>query len=374
MNLNLVATCMFGLERLVGQEIDAMGGRRTETMDGRVYFEGDERTLVRSNLRLRCAERVLILLGRFPATSFEELFEGTKALPWEQWIGKEDAFPVIGHAVKSRLFSVPDCQKIIKKAIVNRLSSKYGLTWFPETGAVYRVEFFLFKDVAALMIDSSGTALHKRGYRPEAGAAPLRETLAAGLVLSSHPREDTLIWDPMCGSGTIAVEAAMIHRNLAPGLSRGFAAETFPAVPAAIWKEEREAAKSEVKPESGVTVWASDIDPAVLAVAKENATRAGVKAQIKLFTADARTIQKPDCRGTIICNPPYGERLMTPAEAEALYREIGKNFARFDPWQIYIITSHPQFEKLYGRRADKILRQYNGMIPCFLYEFFKPKG
>ena len=374
MNLNLVATCMFGLERLVGQEIDALGGRRTETMDGRVYFEGDERTLVRSNLRLRCAERVLILLGRFPATSFEELFEGTKALPWEQWIGKEDAFPVIGHAVKSKLFSVPDCQKIIKKAIVNRLSSKYGLTWFPETGAVYRVEFFLFKDVAALMIDSSGTALHKRGYRPEAGAAPLRETLAAGLVLSSHPREDTLIWDPMCGSGTIAVEAAMIHRNLAPGLSRGFAAETFPAVPAAIWKEEREAAKNEVKPESGVTVWASDIDPAVLAVAKENATRAGVKAQIKLFTADARTIQKPDCRGTIICNPPYGERLMTPAEAEALYREIGKNFARFDPWQIYIITSHPQFEKLYGRRADKILRQYNGMIPCFLYEFFKPKG
>ncbi len=374
MNLNLVATCMFGLERLVGQEIDALGGRRTETMDGRVYFEGDERMLVRANLRLRCAERVLILLGRFPATSFEELFEGTKALPWEQWIGKEDAFPVIGHAVKSRLFSIPDCQKIIKKAIVNRLSSKYGLTWFPETGAVYRVEFFLFKDVAALMIDSSGTALHKRGYRPEAGAAPLRETLAAGLVLSSHPREDTLIWDPMCGSGTIAVEAAMIHRNLAPGLSRGFAAEAFPAIPATAWKEEREAAKNEVKPESGVTVWASDIDPKVLAVAKENATRAGVKAQIKLFTADARTIQKPDCRGTIICNPPYGERLMTPAEAEALYREIGKNFARFDPWQIYIITSHPQFEKLYGRRADKILRQYNGMIPCFLYEFFKPKG
>ncbi len=373
MKLDLVATCMFGLERLVGQEIDALGGKRTETMDGRVYFTGDEQTLVRANLRLRCAERVLILLGRFPATSFEELFEGTKALPWENWIGKEDAFPVIGHAVKSKLFSVPDCQKIIKKAIVSRLSSKYGVQWFSETGATYRVEFFLFKDVAALMIDSSGTALHKRGYRPEAGAAPLRETLAAGLVLSSHPREDTLIWDPMCGSGTIAVEAAMIHANIAPGLNRRFAAEAFPQIPAALWKTERAAAKSEVRTGLGETVWASDIDETVLAVAKENADRAGVKEQIRIFPADARTIQKPDRRGTLICNPPYGERLMTPTEAEELYRAMGKNFARFDPWQIYIITSHPQFENLYGRRADKILRQYNGMIPCFLYEFFKPK-
>ena len=373
MKLDLVATCMFGLERPVGQEIDAFGGKRTETIDGRVYFTGDEQTLVRANLRLRCAERVLILLGRFPATSFEELFEGTKALPWENWIGKGDAFPVIGHAVKSKLYSVPDCQKIIKKAIVNRLSSKYGIQWFPETGATYRVEFFLFKDVAALMIDSSGTALHKRGYRPEAGAAPLRETLAAGLVLSSHPREDTLVWDPMCGSGTIAVEAAMIHANIAPGLQRRFAAEAFPAIRSNLWAAERDAAKAEIKRGIGATVWASDLDSEVLAVAKENAFRAGVKEQIRIFTADARTIRKPDRRGTIICNPPYGERLMTPIEAEALYRAMGKNFALFDPWQIYVITSHPQFEKLYGRRADKILRQYNGMIPCFLYEFFKPK-
>ena len=373
MKLDLVATCMFGLERLVGQEIDALGGSRTETMDGRVYFTGDEQTLVRANLRLRCAERVLILLGKFPATSFEALFEGTKALPWENWIGKTDAFPVVGHAIKSKLFSVPDCQKIIKKAIVNRLSSRYGIQWFPETGAVYRVEFFLFKDIAALMIDSSGTALHKRGYRPEAGVAPLRETLAAGLVISSHPREDTLIWDPMCGSGTIAVEAALIHANVAPGLNRGFAAEAFPQISPALWKTEREAAKGEIRQGLGETVWASDIDREVLAVAEENATRAGVKGQIRLFPADARTIQKPDRRGTIICNPPYGERLMTPAEAEELYRAMGKSFAGFDPWQIYIITSHPQFEKLYGRRADKVLRQYNGMIPCFLYEFFKPK-
>lgn len=373
MKLDLVATCMFGLERLVGQEIDALGGRRTETMDGRVYFTGDEQTLVRANLRLRCAERVLILTGKFPATSFEELFEGTKALPWENWIGKDDVFPVTGHAIKSKLFSVPDCQKIIKKAIVDRLSSKYGMKWFPETGETYRVEFFLFKDVAALMIDSSGTALHKRGYRPAAGVAPLRETLAAGMVLSSHPREDTLIWDPMCGSGTIAVEAAMIHANIAPGLNRRFAAEAFSQIPAGLWQTERAAAKSEIGQGTGETVWASDVDGEVLAIAEENATRAGVKDRIRIFSADARTIQKPDRRGTILCNPPYGERLMTPAEAEELYRAMGKNFAKFDPWQIYIITSHPQFEKLYGRRADKILRQYNGMIPCFLYEFFKPK-
>lgn len=373
MKLNLVATCMFGLERLLGQEMDALGLKRTETMDGRVFFEGDETAVVRANLHLRCAERVYLLLGRFPATSFEELFEGTKALPWEDWIGKNDAFPVTGHAIKSKLFSVPDCQKIIKKAIVNRLSAKYGIQWFPETGISYRVGFFLFKDIAALMIDTSGVALHKRGYRPEAGVAPLRETLAAGMVLSSRPRQDTLVWDPMCGSGTIAVEAAMIHADIAPGINRSFAAEGFPAFPKRLWENERAQAKAAQIPNPAETVWASDIDPAVLAVARENASRAGVKGQIRFFEADARTIRKPDRRGTVICNPPYGERLMTPTEVETLYREMGRCFANFSPWQIYIITSHPQFEKLYGRRADKILRQYNGMIPCFLYEFFKPE-
>lgn len=372
MNLQLVATCMFGLEHTLGEEIDALGCRRTETMDGRVYFEGDETAAVRANLHLRCAERVLILLGRFPATTFDELFEGVKALPWERWIGRDDVFPVTGHAIKSRLFSVPDCQKIVKKAVVDRLSGAYGIKWFPETGATYRIEFFLFKDVAALMIDTSGIALHKRGYRPEAGVAPLRETLAAAIALATRPREDTLIWDPMCGSGTIAIEAAMILSGVAPGVNRTFAAEAFPAFPPALWREERERAIAAVRDDAAFEVWASDVDGDVLDVARENAARAGVGKYLQIFTADARTIEKPDRRGTLVCNPPYGERLMTPAEAETLYRDVGKNFARFDPWQVYVLTSHPAFERLYGRRADKIRRLYNGMIPCFLYQFFKP--
>ena len=374
MKLRLVATCMFGLEHTLGEEIDALGDRRTETMDGRVYFEGDESAVVRANLHLRCAERVLILLGRFPAMTFDELFEGVKALPWENWIGRNDAFPVNGHAVKSRLFSVPDCQKIVKKAVVDRLSGAYGIKWFPETGATYRIEFFLFKDVAALMIDTSGVALHKRGYRPEAGAAPLRETLAAAVALATRPREDTLLWDPMCGSGTIAIEAAMILANLAPGVNRTFAAEAFPAFPPVLWREAREAAKEAVRADTAFEIWASDIDKTVLEVARENAARAGVENHLRIFAADARTIAKPDCRGTLVCNPPYGERLMTPAEAEALYREIGKNFTRFDPWQVYILTSHPALERFYGRRADKTRRLHNGVLPCFLYQFFKPRG
>lgn len=373
MKLQLVATCMFGLEHTLGEEIDALGLRRTETMDGRVYFEGDENAVVRANLHLRCAERVLILLGRFPATTFDELFEGVKALPWETWIGRDDAFPVSGHAIKSRLYSIPDCQKIVKKAIVDRLSGAYGLRWFAETGATYRVEFFIFKDVAALMIDTSGVALHKRGYRPEAGVAPLRETLAAAIALATRPRTDTLIWDPMCGSGTIAIEAAMILSNAAAGAGRTFAAESFPAFPSALWKAAREAAKADVRHDADFEVWASDVDEDVLEVARENAKRAGVESHLRIFFADARRIEKPDRRGTLVCNPPYGERMMSPAEAEELYRAMGQNFARFDPWQVYILTSHPAFERFYGRRADKIRRLYNGMIPCFLYQFFKPK-
>ena len=373
MKLQLVATCMFGLERTLGEEIDALGLRRTETMDGRVYFEGDENAVVRANLHLRCAERVLILLGRFPATTFDELFEGTKALPWERWIGRDDAFPVSGHAIKSRLYSVPDCQKIVKKAIVDRLSGAYGLRWFAETGVAYRIEFFIFKDVAALMIDTSGVALHKRGYRPEAGVAPLRETLAAAIALATRPRSDTLIWDPMCGSGTIAIESAMILSNTAAGAGRTFAAEAFPTFPPALWSEAREAAKANVRYDADFEVWASDVDESVLEVARENAKRAGVESHLRIFSADARRIEKPDRRGSLVCNPPYGERMMSPAEAEDLYRAMGQNFARFDPWQVYILTSHPAFERFYGRRADKIRRLYNGMIPCFLYQFFKPK-
>ena len=223
------------------------------------------------------------------------------------------------------------------------------------------------------MIDTSGVALHKRGYRPASVAAPLRETLAAALALTSRPRKDVLIWDPFCGSGTIAIEAAMILANIAPGVNREFAAEKFPFVPKKIWDEVREEARSRVLGEIDFEIWASDIDEEATDIAYENALRAGVTDYLNIFTADARKIEKPDRRGTIICNPPYGERLMTPREAEQLYRDMGKNFSTFEPWQIYVLTSMESFERCYGRRADKVRKLYNGMIPCNLYQYFKPR-
>lgn len=373
MKLKLTATCLFGLEKLLGEEIDALGFKRLETMDGRVFFEGESADVARANIGLRCAEHVYVELGSFPAYTFTDLFDGTKALPWEDLIGKYDAFPVKGHAIKSKLFSVPDCQSIVKKAIVERLSSHYKTSWFTEnSGIKYQIEFFIFKDVAHLMIDTSGAPLHKRGYRPEAGVAPIRETLAAAIALTARPREDTLLWDPFCGSGTLAIEGAMIATGRAPGLLRSFAAESFPAFPARLWNDAREEARSKIITDSKFEAFASDIDENMLDVVYENALRAGVEEHIRIFEADARTIQKPDRRGTIICNPPYGERLMSESEVESLYAAIGKNFAKFEPWQVYVITSCDRFERLYGRRADKTRRLYNGMIPCTLYQFFKP--
>ncbi len=372
MKLQMIATCLFGLEKLLGEELDALGAHRTDTMDGRVSFEGDEHILAAANIRLRCAERVYISLGSFEATSFEQLFEGCRALPWEEWIGREDAFPVKGHSIRSALFSVPDCQSILKKAVVERLRSVYGAGWLPETGIKYQIEFFLFKDRVTLMIDSSGVPLHKRGYRPAAGEAPLRETLAAAIAMISRPREDVLFWDPFCGSGTIAIEAAMIATRQAPGIDRHFAAERFGQIEASVWHDERVRARSEILVDSGFEAYASDIDPEVLAVAKENAERAGVDDRIKFFVKNALDIRKENRRGTIVCNPPYGERLMTPEQVRALYRNMGKTFSALEPWQIYILTSSEEFERLYGRRADKVRKLYNGMIPCRLYQYFKP--
>ncbi|MBQ8718576.1 MAG: class I SAM-dependent RNA methyltransferase [Clostridia bacterium] len=373
MSIKMVATCLFGLEKLLGEELDALGVKRLETIDGRIVFEGEEADIPRLNIGLRCAERVFILMGDFLAPTFDTLFEGTKALPWEEWIGKNDAFPISGHSIKSALTSIPACQKIVNKALADRLGAAYGLSWLPQnSGVTYAVEFFLLKDRAMLLIDTSGAALHKRGYRPHANAAPLRETLAAAMVLSARPREDVLIWDPFCGSGTIAIEAAMILTNRAPGLNRSFASEQFARLPASLWEAARAQARAAIKTDSTCEVWASDLDEDALDLTYENALRAGVEEYLNIFSADARQIEKPDRRGTILCNPPYGERLMTPEEVEALYREMGRHFASFDPWQIYVLTSHEGFERLYGRRADKIRKLYNGMIPCYLYQFFKP--
>ena len=374
MKLELVATCLFGLEKLLGEEIDSLGYERTETIDGRVTFIGDERAVYRANLHLRFAERVFIKLGSFKAESFEELFEGTRALEWEKFIGVNDAFPVKGHSIKSALFSLPDCQSIVKKAIVSRLSSTYGISWFAEEGVKYQVEFFILKNIATLMIDTSGVALHKRGYRIEAGAAPLRETLAAAVAATSRPREDVLLWDPFCGSGTIVIEAALMMTNCAPGLARHFACEQFEILSdKSIIKEEKERAYSMINYDSSFEAYGSDIDGEVLEIARQNAERAGVDDRIKFFKADARKIEKLDRRGTIVCNPPYGERLMTQKEVERLYREVDNTFSRLSPWQIYVLTSAEDFQRLYGKRADKVRKLYNGMIPCSLYQYFKNK-
>ena len=370
MKLQLVATCLFGLERLLGEEIDALGYERISTIDGRVTFMGDEQAVALSNVFLRYAERVMIKLGEFEATSFTELFDGTYALPWEEFIGKLDAFPVKGHSIKSDLHSIPDCQAIIKKAIVKKLSSVYGMTVFPEEGVKFQVEFFILNNRASLMIDTSGMPLHKRGYRRDSNEAPIRETLAAAIAKTSRPREDVLFWDPMCGSGTIAIEAAMLMRNIAPGKSRRFAAEEFPFIKRSLWADAREEA-IEGEEKSGFEVFASDIDPACVTLTEKNAKIAGVSDTVKVFRQDALTISAPGRRATIVTNPPYGERLMELSEAEALYRKMGRHFRTLEPWQAYIITSHRSFESLYGRRADKIKKLYNGMLPCYLYQFFK---
>ena len=370
MRFQLVATCLFGLEHLLGEEIDALGYERVSTIDGRVTFIGDEQAVALSNIFLRYAERVYIKLGSFRAESFTELFDGTFALPWENFIGKLDAFPVKGHSIKSKLFSIPDCQAIVKKAIVKRLSEKYGISIFPEERVKYQVEFFILNDEAALMIDTSGMPLHKRGYRRESNGAPIRETLAAAIAKISRPREDVLLWDPMCGSGTIAIEAAMIMKNIAPGKRRSFAAEQFPFIDARLWADAREeAVAGEV--ETKFQVFASDIDPECIALTRHNAKIAGVNSMINSFKAEACEISAPGRRATIVTNPPYGERLGELSEVEALYRRMGKHFRSLEPWQAYIITSHRGFETLYGRKADKIRKLYNGMLPCYLYQFFK---
>lgn len=371
--IELVATCLFGLEKYLGEEIEALGYKRTQTIDGRVTFRGGIEAIARCNIWLRYAERLFISMGSFKADSFDSLFEGTKALPWEYWIGKNDAFPVKGHSVKSTLFSIPDCQKIVKKAVVDRLSSKYGIGYFEESGTKYQIEFFILNDTATLMIDTSGIALHKRGYRTEAGVAPLRETLAAAIAKTARPREDVLLWDPFCGSGTIPIEAALIMTNTAPGINRGFASEEFANISSDIWDDARDEALSLIREDCAFEAYASDIDPQCVELTRHNIKRAGVTANVKTFCRDALTIETFGRRGTVVCNPPYGERLFSETETQELYRKMGRAFSGLGMWQIYILTSCEEFERLYGKRADKIRRLYNGMIRCNLYQYFKNK-
>ncbi len=370
--ITLVATCLFGLEKFLGEEIDALGYERVETIDGRVTFRGPIAAIARANLFLRFAEKVYVKMGAFHATTFEELFQGVKALEWERWIGPDDAFPVKGHSIRSQLKSVPDLQSIIKKAVVDRLGKEYGISWFSEEGAQIRIEFFLLNDSAQLLIDTSGDPLYKRGYRKETGPAPIRETLAAALCRIARPREDVLFWDPFCGSGTIAIEAAMMMNHIAPGSFRRFAAEDFLDLPESIWIEARKEAE-EKRIKSKFEVFASDIDPEMVNIAKLNAESAGVLDSIRFFPKNALGIETHGRKGTIVCNPPYGERMDSQEEVFRLYSAMGAHWKRLDRWQIYVITSDENFQSHYGRRADNVRKLYNGMLKCFYYQFYKPK-
>ncbi len=370
MSLSFITPCLFGLEGLAAEELRRMDAQEVAAENGRVRFRGDENTLARANLRLRTGERVLLELGSFEAESFEELFERTRALPWERWIPKDAAFPVAGHSLNSKLFSVPDCQKIIKKAIVERLKARYHLSWFAESGETVQIRFSLMKDRATLCLDTSGEGLHKRGYRPAHNAAPLRETLAAAMVTLSRYRGRDDFLDPFCGSGTIPIEAALIARNIAPGAARRFAAMDWRSLDRSVWEAERELARS-LEYHGDYRILGTDLDPKAIAMAKANAERAGVSELIRFEQADARRFDRSTQRGVIVTNPPYGERIGEKEEAEALYRAFGEAYRQSKNWQLYLLSSHTEFERCFGREADKKRKLYNGMIKCDLFMYYK---
>ena len=370
MELEYCAPCLFGLEGPLGNELRHMDMTSVSPENGRVYFTGGEDALARANLRSRFAERVLLVMGRFEAPTFDALFEGVRALPWEDLIPKDGAFPVKGWSLDSTLHSVPDCQKIVKKAIVERLRPVYGTDWFAETGAEYPVQFSLMKDRAVLYLDTSGVGLHKRGYRPAQVAAPLRETLAAAIVDIARYRGRGDFCDPFCGSGTIAVEAALAAKNRAPGLGRSFLAEKWDWPDPVIWQREREAARAG-EYHGEYRIFASDVDPKAVATARANASRAGVDDLIGFSVADAREFSRTTENGTLCTNPPYGERMMEKEEAGELIRAFGRALRAQSGWKSYILSSHEQFENCFGRRADRRRRLYNGMIPCQLYMYLK---
>ena len=370
MELTMCCPTLFGLEGIVADEL-RFNGKLTDVTaeNGRVLFTGDEHTLAWANLNLRCAERVLIRLGVFPAGSFDALFEGVRALPWEQFIPKDGAFPVKGHSLDSALHSIPDCQKIIKKAVAERLRQAYGQSWFEESGARHQIQFSIMHDKAELFLDTSGAGLHKRGYRAEANAAPLRETLAAAMVKLARWRGREPLLDPFCGSGTIAIEAGLIACRRAPGLMRTFEAELWPVLDPSVWQSARQQAVDEAIAGARFSIVGSDIDPACVALSMANARKAGVGHTVWFEQADAA---KRDYSqgGVLFANPPYGERLLDIERAEQLYAAFGKAVSA-SPMKQYVLSSDAQFEHFYGKKADKRRKLYNGMIKCDLYMYFK---
>ena len=362
--------CLFGLEGLVGEELRRLKLDGVAVENGRVRFTGGWEAMAAANIRMRMGERVLLCLGSFPARSFEELFQGVRALPLEDFIPKTGKFPVKGHCLNSQLHSVPDCQAIVKKAAVERLGRHYGLSWLPETGELYQLQFSIMKDRAEVYLDTSGAGLHKRGYRAVGNDAPLRETLAAAMVELARFRGRDFFWDPFCGSGTIVIEAALTALNRAPGLNRSFSAQRWPVVPETVWEQTREAARAaEFRGE--YRILGSDNDPDSLNIAISNAKKAGVGKLIRFEEADATRRDLPAERGVIVCNPPYGERMMEQRSAQRLYQALGRHLKYADNWDKCIISSEPEFEHYFGRRADKKRKLYNGMIQCNLYQYFK---
>lgn len=370
MKIDFVIPCLLGMESLIAAELRDFGADDVAAENGRVLFSGDENMLARVNICSRFAERVQILVGTFEARSFEELFQGTRSLEWEKWIGSTDAFPVKGYSINSALFSTRDCQAIIKKAVVERLKSRYHIEWFEESGPVHQIQFSIMKDKVSLLIDTSGYGLHKRGYRLDANDAPIKETLAAALCSLSHLRPYHKFYDPMCGSGTILIEGALMAANIAPGVNRSFSAERFGVIPRNVWEEERERARSLVRGPD-FEAFGSDIDPKSAEIAAVNAERAGVGSMIRFSTADVADFKPQTERGTLICNPPYGERLLDMSECEKIYRAMGKVFERRHGWSYSIISPDEEFETAFGRKADKRRKLYNGMIKCQLFMYFK---
>lgn len=370
----LCAPCLFGLESVLSGEIKRLGFEDITVTDGRVEFTADAEGIARANLNLRTAERVLIILGSFRAVTFQQLIDGAEKIPFEEYIGKKDAFPVKGWSLNSQLHSVPDCQSIIKKAAVKRLSRKYGVAWLEESGPAVQIQFSINKDLVTIMLDTSGVALHKRGYRKVANLAPIRETLAAGILDIARIYPDTKLYDPFCGSGTFLIEAAYKAKNIAPGIYRRFAAEKWGCLPASIWQSGREEAIEKVRKDVEFVAFGSDISGEALEIAEANARRAGIAGLIKLKQMDVKNFTLPDEKALVVTNPPYGERLMAGEDVQQLYKTMGNVFRPSGQAAYYIISSAEDFEQDFGRRADKKRKLYNGMLKCNLYQYFALKN
>lgn len=371
--VELIATSTFGLEAIVGEEVRELGYKDVQVENGKVTFQADIGAIARSNLWLRTADRIRLKVGEFEARTFDELFEKTKSLPWSEWLPQDAHFPVDGKSVKSTLYSISDCQAIVKKAIVEHMKGKYKKDWFEEDGPLFRIEVALLKDVATLTIDTSGVALHKRGYRTLIGGAPLKETMAAALIRLSKWNPDTVFIDPLCGSGTIPIEAALMGQNIAPGMNREFASEHWPSIPKDVWREARMETHDLADYDRPLEIIGTDIDDEMLKIARLNAEEAMVADHIHFQRMDVSELRSKKKYGKIICNPPYGERLGEEKEVERLYKTMGQVFQALDTWSYYILTSYEGFERVFGKRASKKRKLFNGNIKVDYYQYFGPR-